>query len=230
MKRIIVERVSKIFDDKEEHRKIRVLEDVSFDVEEGKIVGIIGRNGCGKSTLLRIIAEIYNPDKGKIFTKGKKVSLIGMNEGMDLRLTAVDNIFLCCSLLGLSNKEIKKRLNEIISFAGLEKFANTKLYKFSSGMMARLAFSIATHSINYNPDILLLDEIFAVGDEEFRMKCFKKIKDIIKNGSTVLIVSHELEMLEKICDRIIWLERGRIKKDGGVEILNEYKNFLSAGN
>ncbi len=242
MKRIIVKNISKKFrigakkqstlsaaknflSGREQRKDLWVLKDISFSADEGEVIGIIGENGSGKSTLLRIIARIYNKDGGKIITRGKIVSLIGMNEGLDVRLSTRDNIFLCCSLLGLKQDEIKKRFKKIISFAGLEKFVDTKLYQFSSGMIARLAFSIAIHSINHDPDILLLDEIFAVGDEKFKDKCSEKIKELVKTGSTVLIVSHELDMLKKICKRVIWIEEGKIRKDGGNEILKEYEDY-----
>ncbi len=212
---------------KESRKKFWVLKDISFTANAGEIIGIIGKNGSGKSTLLRTIAGIYNKNRGDIITHGKLVSLIGMDKGLDLRLSAKDNIYRCCSILGLNNKEIKKRFNEIIAFAELKNFVYTKLYQFSSGMISRLAFSIAIHSIKKeNIDILLLDEVFSVGDEEFRTKCSKKINELVKSGATVLIVSHELEMLKKICNRIIWMDGGAIKRDGGWEVIVEYKNRL----
>lgn len=221
-----LERVINLFSGKEPKRIIWALKNISFTAKAGEIIGIIGENGSGKSTLLKIIARIYTKDSGKVFTKGKIVSLIGSEAGFDTRLTAKDNIYLCCSIKGLKQKEIKKRFKSIISFAELENFVNTKLYQFSSGMIARLAFSIAIHSIIHkNLDILLLDEFLAVGDEYFRKKCISKINELINKGATVIIVSHDLKEIEENCNRIIWMERGKIVKDSGKKIVKEYKTY-----
>lgn len=238
MERIIVDKVSKkfkigfkkdqsalarfvsLFSGKEPKKIIWALKQVSFKAEEGEIVGIIGENGSGKSTLLRAIAGIYDAE-GKIITNGKIVSLINLNIGMQYRLTMKDNIYLCCSLFGLPNKEIRNKFNSIVEFTELENFVDTKLYQFSNGMLERLAFAIAIHC---NPNILLLDEVFEVGDEDFKIKSANKIKELVKKGANVLLVSHDLKMIEKYCDRVIWLEQGKIKKEGRTrEVVGEYR-------
>ncbi|MDP3027430.1 MAG: ATP-binding cassette domain-containing protein, partial [Nanoarchaeota archaeon] len=157
-----LERFISLFSGKEPKKIIQALKDVSFTAEKGEIVGIIGENGSGKSTLLRVIAGIYDKDEGKIITRGKIISVINLRVGLQDRLTMKDNIYLCCSLFGLSQKDIKKNFSLIVEFTELENFVNTKIYQFSEGMKQRLAFSIAIHC---NPDILLLDEVFEVGDE-----------------------------------------------------------------
>jgi ABC-type polysaccharide/polyol phosphate transport system ATPase subunit len=226
MKRIIVNNVSKnfkigfkkhqntlskfvsLFSGRESQKEISVLEKVSFSVDAGEILGIIGANGSGKSTLLRIVAGIYKPDSGEVITNGKIISLINLNLGFHSRLTMQENIFLCCSLFGVSSENIKKRLGSIVEFAELEKFANTKLYQFSNGMLQRLAFSIAIHC---DPDILILDEVFEFGDENFRMKSAKKIKEFVKLGGSVLFVSHNSYLIETYCDKSAKIKNGRLK-------------------
>ncbi len=201
-------------------KTIHALDNVSVNFNKGEIIGIIGKNGSGKSTLLRTIAGIYRQDSGIIKINGKLVSLISLNLGMKARLTMKDNIYLCGSLFGLSRKEIKKRINLIAKFAELEIFINTKLFQFSEGMKQRLAFSIAIHS---NPDILLMDEVFEVGDREFKLRSAEKIKEIVKKGATVLLVSHELWMVEKHCDKVILMKHGRIIMEGStMAVVKEY--------
>ena len=209
-----------LFSGREARRIIWALNNISFKVDEGEIVGIIGKNGSGKSTLLRTISRIYKKNRGRVRTRGKIVSLINLNIGMQPRLTMRDNIYLCCSLFGLSQKEIKKRFSSIIEFSELENFVNTKLYQFSEGMKQRLAFSIAIHC---NPNILLLDEVFEVGDKEFKIKSAEKIKELVKKGVSVLLVSHEMWMIEKYCTRVIWIDKGKIVKDGKTkQVLKKY--------
>ena len=183
-------------------------------------MGIIGKNGSGKSTLLRLIAGIYQPDSGNIKVDGKIISLINLSIGMQERLTILDNIYLCCSIFDISNRDIANKVSSILQFAELKDYANTQLYQLSLGMKHRLAFSIA---INCNPEILLLDEVFEVGDEDFKKKSSEKIKEIVKKGGTVLLVSHELEMIKKYCNKVIWMEKGKILKSGNtLEIIKEY--------
>lgn len=238
MKRIIVDKVSKefkvgfkkrqsalsrfisVFSGKEPKKSLWALKDISFTVSAGEIVGIIGENGSGKSTLLRVIAGIYDKDTGTVEIKGNIISLIGLYIGLQERLMMKDNIYLCCSLFGLDQKEIKERFSSVVEFAELRNFVNTKIYQFSQGMKQRLAFSIAIHC---NPDIILLDEGFGVGDEEFRNKSTNKIKELVRNGTTVLLVSHNLDLLKKYCRKIIWLHRGRILMEGdSKEVIKEY--------
>ena len=168
-----------LFSGKEPKKIIQALKDVSFKAKKGEIVGIIGKNGSGKSTLLRIIAGIYNKDKGEIITNGKIISVINLKVGLQPRLTMRDNIFLTSSLFDLSQNDIKQRFNSIVEFAELENFVNTKIYQFSEGMKQRLAFSIAIYC---NPEILLLDEVFEVGDEKFRKKSANEIKELANDS------------------------------------------------
>jgi ABC-type polysaccharide/polyol phosphate transport system ATPase subunit len=205
----------------ESKRIIWALKDVSFNVRAGEVVGIIGGNGSGKSTLLRVIAGIYNKDSGEVKIDGKIVSLINLNIGLKERLPMTDNIYVCCSLFSLPRKEIKKRFDSIVEFSGLNDFVSTKIYQFSGGMKQRLVFSIAAHC---DADILLLDEVFEVGDEEFRTKSANKVKELTKDGTSVILVSHEMWMVEKYCDRVIWLDKGTVVKEGKVEdVTGEYK-------
>ncbi len=206
---------------KESKKTIWALKDVSFKAEKGEIVGIIGENGSGKSTLLRVIAGIYKEDKGKVSINGKIISVINLRAGLQHRLTMKDHIFLTSSFFGLSKKEIKQKFNSIVEFAELENFVNTKIYQFSEGMKQRLVFSIAIHC---NPEILLLDEVFEVGDKKFKIKSAEKIKNLVKKGTVVLLVSHELNMIEKYCDKVIWLDKGKIVREGKTrEVVKEYK-------
>jgi len=218
-----LEKVLSLLSGREPRKNFWALKSISFSAKAGEIIGLIGENGSGKSTLLRIIAGIYEKDRGKIMVNGSIAPLINLQAALDLRLNVMDNIYLCCSIFGLKSKEIKERIKEIISFAGLQEFVNTKLYQLSSGMLVRLAFSIAIHSIVHKkPEILLLDEVMEVGDEHYQNKCMKKIKELTKSGATVIIVSHDAKIIKENCKRIIWLDKGQIIKDGGKEILYEY--------
>jgi ABC-type polysaccharide/polyol phosphate transport system ATPase subunit len=199
---------------KEPQRPVYVLKNLSFDVCSGEIAGIIGDNGSGKSTLLRIIAGIYQPDNGIVYVNGKIISLINLIVGLKERLTMKENIFLCCSLFGLSQKDAKARLQEIIEFSGLQEYADTKIYQFSEGMKQKLSFSIAVHC---NPDILLLDEVFEVGDEDFKKKSADKIKELVSGGASVVLVSHDLDLIKKHCNAAMWLKNGEIHEKGGAE-------------
>ena len=205
-----LERFVSLFSGKEPRKLIHALKNVSFNVKSGEIVGIVGDNGSGKSTLLRIIAGIYFSDAGEITINGRMVSLINLLVGLKERLSMKDNIFLCCSLFGLSQKEIKSRLHYIVEFSGLHNFLNTKIYQFSEGMKQRLSFSIAVHC---NPDILLLDEVFEVGDEDFRKKSVIRINEIVKKGGSVVLVSHDMDIVEKHCDRIIYMDKGIVTRE-----------------
>ncbi len=226
-----LKKFTSLFSGNSPKEKICVLNNISLDAHEGEIVGIIGKNGSGKSTLLKIIAGIYKQDKGEIKTKGKIISILGLGNGMNERLSAKDNIRLYCSILGLKQNEIKGKIPEIIKFAELEKFIDTKIHKFSTGMKLRLAFSTAINSIRKNEkDILLLDEIFATGDWEYTQKCIKKIKELVSDGTSALVISHQLSILEKICNRIIWIDKGEIIMDSGLEVIDKYKELMSKKN
>jgi ABC-type polysaccharide/polyol phosphate transport system ATPase subunit len=194
-------------------KRITVLDAISLEVAAGEVVGIVGTNGSGKSTLLRIIAGIYQAQNGTMTTAGNIISIINLGVGLKERLTMKENIYLVGSLFGMSSRTITTRLDSIVAFSELPDFINTKLYQFSAGMIQRLAFSIAIHA---NPDILILDEVFEVGDEHFKKKSAEKIRTLVQNGSSVVLVSHDLAILGKNCDRIIWLSHGKIKKEGPV--------------
>lgn len=189
----------------------KVLEDISLEINSGEFVCFIGNNGSGKSTLLRVISGIYKDCSGTVETKGKIVSLINMSAGMKERLSMRENIYLVCSLFGLSKKETDLRINDICEFSDLQNYVDVKIYKFSSGMLQRLAFSIAIHC---DPDILILDEVFEVGDKNFRAKSSRKIHDLILNNKNVLLVTHGMEMIRDNGTRVIWLENGKIRMDG----------------
>lgn len=211
---------------KENKKEISVLKDISLSLNSGETLGIIGRNGSGKSTLLRIIAGIYEQDEGIIKTEGKMIYLTGFGNGMNPKLTMKENIFLVGSIMGLSQKEITGKMNEIVEFSGLKDFLNTKVYQFSSGMINRLNTSITLHCIAHtNPDILLLDEVFAGGaDMDFQEKGLKKMEELLKKGAAVIFVSHDLERVKQYCDKAIWLENGEIQKEGiPEEVITNYK-------
>jgi len=214
-------KIISLFLGREQKRNLKVLDNLTFNVKAGEILGIIGSNGCGKTTLLRIISDIYPLYGGSVKTNGKIVPVIGLGVGMSGRSTLRENIFLIGAYFGLSQREIKRKYNSIISFAELENFTEALLYQYSNGMIQKLAFSIVIHT---EPDILLLDEVFAVGDEHFREKSAKKIKEFVKNGASVVFTSHELGLIEKFCDRVIWIDKGRIVKEGKPkEVIKAYK-------
>ncbi|MBW2992619.1 ABC transporter ATP-binding protein [Candidatus Woesearchaeota archaeon] len=215
-----ISRISSLVSDKEHKEEFYALNNISFTADAGEIIGIIGSNGSGKSTLLRIIAGIYKKDSGAVKTNGKMIPLINLRAGMQDRLSMKDNIFLCCSLFGLTIDEIRHNFAKITAFAELEEYTNTKLFQFSEGMKQRLAFSMAIHS---GPEILLIDEVFEVGDESFRNKSANRIKESVKLGATVLLVSHNLDLIKKHCDKVIWIEDGKIIKEGmSDKIIREY--------
>lgn len=187
------------------------LNEVSFEVYEGEVLGIIGRNGAGKSTLLKILSQITIPSSGEAIIKGRVASLLEVGTGFHDELSGRDNIFLNGSILGMRKKEIEEKLDEIIAFSGVEKFIDTPIKKYSSGMKMRLAFSVAAH---LEPEILLIDEVLAVGDAAFQEKCLNKMGEVAKGGRTVLFVSHNLKAVQDLCDRCILLEEGRIMQVG----------------
>lgn len=198
------------------YRTFSALTDVSFSIAPGEVVGIIGRNGAGKSTLLKMIAGVYKPTGGKVTLGGNIVPMLELGSGFDAELNGMENIFLNGSILGYSEEYLKEKLPEILSFSELGEFINMPIKTYSSGMMMRLAFSIATV---VNPEILIVDEILAVGDEFFQKKSFARMQELMSGGTTVLFVSHSIEQIKKICSRVIWLENGTIKADGDPEIV-----------
>lgn len=185
----------------------RALSGIDLKIKKGSVVGIIGDNGAGKSTLLRVIGGIYKPDRGKITVNGEVILLASLGLGFSNDLPGRDNIYLTGGLIGMSEQEIAEREQEIINFSGLKDFIDAPIRTYSSGMRARLGFSIACHS---NPEILLLDEVFSVGDYEFRRKSKEKILQMVEGNTTVVVVSHNVQTLEDICDRIVYIENGKI--------------------
>jgi ABC-type polysaccharide/polyol phosphate transport system ATPase subunit len=200
------------------------LDHVSFTVNKGEVFGIIGRNGAGKSTLLKIIAGVLKPTTGTVVRNGSLAPLIELGAGFNSELTGKENIFLNGMLLGFSKKFITEKIEEIIEFSELGKFIHSPIKTYSSGMKARLGFSIATI---VQPDILIVDEILSVGDTEFRKKSEQKIMSMIQAGTTVLFVSHSLEQMARLSNRLMWLEQGKVREIGSVEeVIGKYKASL----
>ena len=186
------------------------LQDVSFDVKKGEILGIIGRNGAGKSTLLKILSRVTTPTKGTAKIKGRVASLLEVGTGFHPELTGRENIFLNGAILGMSRAEIKKKFDEIVAFSEIEKFLDTPVKRYSSGMYVRLAFAVAAH---LEPEILVVDEVLAVGDAQFQKKCLGKMENVSKEGRTVLFVSHNMNAIEQLCTSCLMIENGKIKNE-----------------
>jgi lipopolysaccharide transport system ATP-binding protein len=201
-------------------KRYTVLREISFQIARGECVGFIGRNGVGKSTLLGLIAGVLKPDSGKIVVKGRVSPLLELGAGFHPDLTGRENIILNGVLLGMTKAEVKAKLDSIVEFSGLKDFIDQPIRTYSSGMIARLAFSVIAH---LDPEILLIDEILAVGDVEFQKKSFQKILEFKEKGITIVLVSHSLDSIVKVCDRAIWLENGGIKMDGEAkEVVSAY--------
>ncbi len=197
------------------------LDDVSFDLERGKTLGLIGRNGAGKSTTLKLISGILKPTSGTIITRGNIVPMLELGAGFDLELTGKENIYLNGAILGYSKAYLESKYEEIVEFAEIRDFIDMPIRNYSSGMMARLAFSIASV---VQPEILIVDEILAVGDVAFQEKSFNRMKELMSGGATVLFVSHDIEKIEEMCDKVIWLDHGKIKDEGSAaEICERYR-------
>lgn len=199
------------------------LKHINFKIEQGEVVGFIGTNGAGKSTLLKIIAGVMQPTKGKVKAYGNICPMIELGAGFDPQLTAKENIYLNGAVMGYSKELIDSKFNEIVEFSELKDFLDVPVQNFSSGMTARLAFSIATI---VEPEILIVDEILSVGDIAFQAKSEKKMMNMITGGTTVLFVSHSIDQIQKMCDKIVWIDHGEIKKIGGKEICGEYLAYL----
>lgn len=195
-------------------RDFWALKDVSLDVFRGEMVGVIGRNGAGKTTLLKVVSRVLSPTKGRMIVEGKVAPLLEFGAGFQPEMTGRENISLNGSLLGHSQRDINKHLPDILNFAQLDGFIDAPIRKYSSGMIARLGFAIAT---SWKPEILLLDEILAVGDEAFKTKCLSRIDGFRADGSTILLVTHNLSTVLTKCDRAVWLEHGSIIKSGAVK-------------
>jgi len=207
---------------KRTYEKQEVLNDISFEVEKGEFFGIVGRNGSGKSTLLKLLAGIYSPDSGNIHISGKLTPFIELGVGFSPELTGRENVFLNGSLLGFSRKEMEKMYDDIVEFAELERFMDQKLKNYSSGMQVRLAFSIAVQSKN---EILLLDEVLAVGDLRFQKKCFNYFRELKREKRTVIFISHDMNAIKEYCNRALFIENGQIVESGSPDqIAKEYIN------
>ena len=203
------------------------LKGVSFEVEEGKILGIIGKNGAGKSTMLRAIAGIFSPDKGKIDLHGRTISLLSIGVGFNKKLTGKENIYLSGMLLGFSEEDIAAKEKEIIKFADIGDFINKPVKTYSSGMYSKLAFAITAI---LETDITLIDEVLSVGDAQFKEKSYNKMKELISDDSrTVIIVSHSLETIKELCDEVLWLNEGEVMMKGPAsEVIPKYEEFMKS--
>ena len=205
-----------IFANRNKYEKRQILNGISFDIPKGQAVGLIGRNGCGKSTTLKMLTKILKPNAGEVEVNGRVSSLIELGAGFHPDMTGRENIYINATIFGLDKEEIDARLDDIIRFSELEDYIDNPVRTYSSGMYMRLAFAVA---INVNADVLLIDEILAVGDVSFQKKCFERLKEIKAEGTTIVIVSHSMEQLYSICDRLIWIEKGRILEDGEPKLI-----------
>lgn len=209
---------------KKQKSEFWALSDVSFDVKKGEVIGFVGSNGAGKSTLLKVIAGVMKPTKGHVEIGGNICPMIELGAGFDMDLTARENIFLNGAVLGYTKQFIQEKFDEIVAFSELENFLDVPVRNFSSGMVARLAFSIATV---VDPEILIVDEILSVGDIAFQQKSENKMRSMIGGGTTVLFVSHSVNQIKSLCDRVVWLDHGHVKKVGPAkEICEEYEKLM----
>ncbi|MBF8462738.1 ABC transporter ATP-binding protein [Klebsiella michiganensis] len=201
------------------------MQDVSFTVGKGEAVALIGRNGAGKSTSLGLVAGVIKPTKGSVTTRGRVASMLELGGGFHPELTGRENIFLNATLLGLRRKEVLQRMDRIIEFSELGEFIDEPIRVYSSGMLAKLGFSVISQ---VEPDILIIDEVLAVGDISFQAKCIKTIKEFKNRGVTILFVSHNMSDVEKICDRVVWIENHRLREIGSAErIIELYKQAMA---
>jgi lipopolysaccharide transport system ATP-binding protein len=208
------------------HEEIWALRDLSFDVARGEVLGIIGRNGAGKSTLLKVLTRITSPTAGRAEIRGRVGSLLEVGTGFHPELTGRENIYLNGAILGMKRREIRQKLPEMVAFSGVEQFIDTPVKRYSSGMYVRLAFSVAAH---FEPEILLVDEVLAVGDAEFQARCLGRMEDMGATGRTVLFVSHQMQAVSQLCDRALLLDGGQIVRDGPSEEIVAHYLQTSAG-
>ncbi len=202
------------------------LRDVSLELYKGDMIGIVGRNGAGKSTLLKVIAKILNPTSGECIVRGRVSPLLELGIGFDMELSGYENIYLAGLFLGHTKKEIATKIDEIVEFAELEYFINSPVRNYSSGMVARLGFAIATA---WRPEILIVDEILSVGDLAFGKKCIERIKEFRSQGTTILLVSHAGNIVEELCNKAVWLEKGIVYAAGDTEeVIEKYYNFIKS--
>lgn len=200
-----------------QYTEFEALRDVSFTVNRGEVVGIIGHNGAGKSTILKIISGILRPSDGSVLVRGNVVPMLELGSGFDMDLTGRENIFLNGAILGYSEEFLKEKYQQIVEFSELgEEFLSMPLRNYSSGMMARLAFSVATV---VEPEVLIVDEVLAVGDADFQKKSMKRMMELMGGGTTVLFVSHSIEQIKKMCNRVVWLDHGRVVEAGSSEVV-----------
>lgn len=212
--RIIHKPVELLTGHKLQKEKFWALKNISLSVEPGEVIGIIGRNGSGKSTLLKVLSRIVEPTKGRAVLRGRTASLLEVGTGFHPELTGRENVFFNGAILGMSRKEIKSKFDEIVAFSEIEQFLDTPVKFYSSGMYVRLAFAVAAH---LDPDILIVDEVLAVGDAAFQEKCLGKMRDVASHGRTVLFVSHNMASVKELCNKAIWMEKGQIKEVGEID-------------
>ncbi|MBF0503868.1 MAG: ATP-binding cassette domain-containing protein [Candidatus Omnitrophica bacterium] len=200
------------------------VKDVSFNIEKGDVVGIMGANGAGKSTVLKLLSRIMIPNRGSMKINGRLSALIEVTAGFHPELTGRENVYLNATILGMRKKEIDNKFDEIVDFSGVKEFIDTPVKRYSSGMYSRLGFSVAAHM---DPDILLIDEVLSVGDISFQAKCAQKIRDLLSCGATIVLVSHQLDMIQSLCKRVILLQNGEVTKDGPAElVIPHYQNIV----
>ena len=199
---------------KQQYEEFHALENVTFDVKRGEIFGVIGRNGAGKSTLLKVVSGIYKPTSGKAVSAGRIAPMLELGSGFDQELSGHDNIFLNGAILGFSEDFLKEKYDEIVAFSELGEFIHQPIKTYSSGMMMRLAFSVATI---VEPEILIVDEILAVGDASFQQKSRARMLELMQGGTTVLFVSHSIDQIREMCDRVLWLDHGQVKMLGDTQ-------------
>ncbi len=213
-----------IFWKRNRHEDRWVLKDVSFEIKKGEAVALVGHNGCGKSTMLKLLTKIIYPNSGTIETQGRISCLIELGAGFHPDMTGRENIYINASIFGLSKKEIDRRIDEIIAFSELEEFMDNPVRTYSSGMYMRLAFAVA---INVDADILLIDEILAVGDANFQAKCFKRLEEFKASGKTIVLVTHDTGTVKEFCDRAIWINDGEVAATGEAEpVVDQYLDFM----
>ena len=205
--------------------RIWALRDISFDVAQGEVIGIVGRNGAGKSTLLKVLSRITAPTEGHVSIHGLVGSLLEVGTGFHPELSGRENVFLNGAILGMKRHDILRKFDEIVAFAEVERFIDTPVKHYSSGMQMRLAFAVAAH---LDPEVLIVDEVLAVGDAAFQQKCLGKVGEVTKSGRTVLLVSHQLNQVRRLCNRVVWLDGGRVRQIGHTaEVVTAYEGALS---
>jgi ABC-type polysaccharide/polyol phosphate transport system ATPase subunit len=203
------------------------LQDVCFDIKQGEVVGLIGRNGAGKTTLLKLLARITRPTKGFAEIRGRVGSLLEVGTGFHPELTGRENVYLSGAILGMSKREMGRKFDAIVAFAGVERFIDTPLKHYSSGMQTRLAFAVAAH---LEPEILLVDEVLAVGDIEFQKKCLGKMQEVSETGRTIVFVSHQMNQIRRLCHRVLWIDGGRIRESGQTApVIGKYESVMASG-